>query len=108
MVWAIALAFCWNPDNAHKTEPRVFRRKAGAAETFADAKLRQLKTRNDLASLKLSEVFERNGAAKRKYRVRACAALANYLCGARNLFYQEALSSGCSLIVLRTSRCSHA
>jgi hypothetical protein len=27
MVWAIAFAFCWNPDNAHKTEHRAFWRK---------------------------------------------------------------------------------
>jgi hypothetical protein len=58
MVWPIAFAFCWNPDNAHKTEHRAFWQRlppfAGAAETFADAKLRRLKTRNDLASLELS------------------------------------------------------
>jgi hypothetical protein len=109
---AIAFAFCWNPDNAHKTEHRAFlaqnQQPSAATEAFADAQLRPTKETQRSSLVNFPIFFERNGAAKRQCRVRACSTPSKYLCDAENRFYHEALSPDCPLIVLRASRCCHA
>jgi hypothetical protein len=80
-----------------------------SVEIFAAAKTQHSrKIRTDRFGSKLSQLFERNGAGKRKSRAQYCNAITRDLCDAQNRFCSEALSSDCSLIVLRVTRCCHA
>jgi hypothetical protein len=87
---AIAFAFCWNPDNAHKTEHRAFlaqnQQPSAATEAFADAQLRPTKEtqRSSLVNFPifLSEMGQQNGNV-----VRALAARSRNICATRKIVF---------------------